>query len=624
MSLKRSVFPGRCAAAIIVGAAFFATAAAVASAQAFQFVSGSNTCREAGRGGVFQLAGAGGYVVVGETSFAATGCTTTDIYVTRVNANGTVNWTAVYNIGGNDSATCAVQSTVNNDLYICGVTQNVGGCTATRDGFILRVNVNTGATVALNTYGSSQDEILSDIVQARTGDGVTTNNGDMIVVGSTRLASGTGRDALILRVNAALGLIWGRQYGGPGSADDYFYGVDEASSGVPAGSTGDIIAVGGTNTFGVGLGDILVARVNGANGLDGATPQNIATYGGARLDEARSVRQLKVGALAGQFIITGNTNSRPAPSTNTEGFIIRAQPNPCLTQFCDAYFGDDGGGFDNGRCIREIPAGAPAGMTPGNWVMTGTTVRGNATVTGNNAYFQEITTGCAFITGAMAYGGNGFDEGWSVNVATNNAAPQTPGYVIAGYTQSSTLIGATDPQQLYLIKTRVTRVSGCNETTITFSTEAANFTRSCPVMVTTGFAGTCGRNTTPQPVTWGTLLCFAAMAKDGNGDGTNDGVSAVGAPETIGMSDDAAAFYPNPVESGMPLNVRFNVPKASEVAVTVVDLLGRTVYSARAEYAEGVGLHTLPTAGWTSGTYVVSVSGPAIRTTSRSVSVVRR
>ncbi|MBS1913859.1 MAG: T9SS type A sorting domain-containing protein [Bacteroidetes bacterium] len=600
----------------------FAAAAGELHGQAFQDVHGSSSCREAGRGGVLQLPG-GGYIAVGETFIAPTGaCSTSDIYIVRTNPNGTNLWSGTYNIGGNDSATSVVLSALNpNVIYVCGVTQNLGGsCVVSRDGFIMRVDITTGAAVAF-TYGSGRDEVFYDIVEATGGDNVTTHAGDLIAVGSTTNASGTGRDGYIVRVTSGLGIIWGRQYGGTASVDEYFLGVAEAPLNSPPNVAPDIVAVGATNTTGAGNYDALVARVSGQNGLDGAAPQNIAVFGAGRNEEARSVRQLRVGASAGTLAVVGYSDSRPAPNAGPESFLMRLQGDPCGTPICERYFGDNANGIDGARCVREVPAGAPAGMTPGNLIVTGTTGLGGGTVTGNNVYLAEFS-GCSLVTGTEAYGGNGFDEGWSVNIATNASSSETPGYIICGYTQSASLIGA-DPQQLYLIKTRTNKLSGCNETAIVFSDAAAQFSQHCIDVVNAPLTQGCGRASARVLLNIFNQLCFAPMARHGDG-GTNDGVAGVESPSTISLNEHTARFYPNPVTAGAPMNVRFELPVALPVTVTVSDILGNTVYGNTAVYEAGSALHVINTAGWASGRYIVNISAPGTTPYATVVSVVGR
>lgn len=592
----------RCAAAFAVIAALLLAGAAELSAQRFQWVYGGPQCDEAGRAGVTQLRN-GGYVAVGETYSTGAPCGPSHIYVVYTAANGAPVWTNYYTIGTSDSALDVVEC-CNGDLAICGVSTNPRGCGFSRDAFVLRLN-NAGGVVAVRTYGlPNSDEIAWNLVEAKNGDNINTRAGDLIVAGSTTNLQLPGiRDGFIMRVTNALGLIWNQQYGGPN--DDYLYGVFETRVNpiaivVPPGAT-DIVATGGTNSWGAGGYDTWVLRVNGNTGAIGLPPQNSATYGGPLDDEGRAIIELRQGNNPGDLVITGISKSRPGTGGVDEVEMLQTGTDPCVF-VADQYAGDAMMHRDGGLDLKEDAFPASAG---GNVIVTGYTDWGNAVVAPLNAFLQRFACGTmAPVGGGMAYGGTGEDWGWSVDVCRRDlfCTDETEGYVVAGFTKSPNLIGALDPSQLYLIKTDVTLTSGCNEVAFNFLAQPALFIRGCNPSPWQQFMVSCIPQVMTTVTPWGTQLCYA-FPQTRQGDGGD--IGAAPAPATIPMFEGGVRSYPNPLAVGTPLQLRFDVAHNADADVVVTDMAGHVVYRERVAATAGAALHAVPTAGWSAGAYVV-------------------
>ncbi len=573
-----------------------------AAAQRFQNVHGGANI-EAGRGGVTQLAG-GGYAAVGETFSTPSG--TSDIYVVVTNVNGGVVWSNRYNvlwfdgIDRNDSATNVIQC-ANGDLALCGVYNGPNGG---RDGFVLRLNSATGAIVASGTYDLGGQEIFYDLVEATAGNGVGTLPGDLIAVGSTTVDPSFGpRNGLITRFNAACVLIWDANYRSTPSFDECFYGVEEAQVPFGGGGVGDIIAVGYSTTWGVGGGDIYVVRVNGNNGTFGPVPQGAAVFGGVGYDEALSVAEVRLGAFTGDLVIGGRSFSAPLPSTNSEAFILQLTANVTAPQRAALMFGDNGAGPDAAMDAKLDPLSAGPLQ---DIIVTGYTNLGFPVLLGANVYLQKVIQSGPLFGGGMAYGAEGTDWGWSVNIAQRQTPLETQGYVVAGFTQSGSLIGA-DPQQLYLIRTDNLLSSGCNETTINFAQSTPNFLQT----VVTPTAGIFNinaigsLNAPPVPLTNYQQLCYALPQARQGGNGGNDGVAGVSAVEIAGGT---VTSYPNPLAVGEPLNLRFTMAADAVADVAVSDVVGRVISEQRLGLERGNTLRSLDTRGWPAGVYLVRIT----------------
>lgn len=115
------------------------------------------------------------------------------------------------------------------------------------------------------------------------------NNGvGYLIAGYTTSPSNGARDVLLVRTNAQGGVVWQRNYGGPG---------DEEANFVAATNDGGFIVVGKTNSFGNGGSDIYILKVDAAG-----NEQWSRTLGGSRNDEAKFVMQ----SADGGYVVLGN------------------------------------------------------------------------------------------------------------------------------------------------------------------------------------------------------------------------------------------------------------------------------------------------------------------------------
>jgi hypothetical protein len=590
-----------------------------ASAQRFQFAYGSPTCVESGLHGVKQLAG-GGYVAVGE-SFQQPGavCGTSDAYVAVTNAAGAQVWSITYQMGVNSRATDVLEL-ANGDLIVCGYGTIGQPCHpgVSNDIFILHLAPN-GGVVNWSTYGGSTSaEEAWKIIQTTVGDNITTFAGDYVVAGSSTNGNTPGnRGGYLLRVNAGLGFIWDHQYG-TANNDDYFYGLDE----VPANQAGagDIVAVGGTTTPPAIGTDVFVARVNGNNGNIGLPPQNQSwtdfpnpIAGG--VDEGRSVIVLRNGPNAGDIVIAGFTTGAPMPSISDEAFVLELGPDPC-NQIANVFFGDNGPLPDRAYDLVED---ANPTMAIGDVMVTGfTNIPGGFGQ--EDVFLQRVGTGpgMALVGPAGVYGGVGNDEGWSVGNAVNNNPLQgeTPGYIANGFTASNNLIGAADPQQLYLIKTDVGLGSLCNNVLIPMPAGVAPNATLCGSALGPRIGLQCKPNISKLPWQWGNQLCYAfPQAHQGGGNG-NDGAAGIDDAATITFNEGRMTSYPNPLRSGDVLNLRFELSAAATANITVSDIAGRETYRNQIAMGKGTELVPVSTERWTAGTYLVRVTVGTVTTTS--------
>lgn len=578
-----------------------------AGAQQFQFVYGGPDCQEAGRYGVKQLDAGSGYIAVGETFSTGAPCGPSDAYVIITDPNGAIVTTFSYDIGGDDSATDVIEEPTGN-FVICGVTDNAGVCGPSRDIFIMRIDP-AGNVLGVNTFGSpdaTTDETAWNLIQ------VADDTGDFILAGASTFnaGGGTNRDAYLLRVSNALLLVWDAKYGGAGTFDELFFGVEQ----VLTDGSSDIIAVGTTNSVAFGGYDVLMVRVDENSGGMITPLQNLAVHGGPSNDEGRAIIEVRSGPFTGDLVVAGISLSRPLPSFNLEIVMLRTTGNPCIL-LASQYAGDNAEGLDGAFDLKEDMFSV---SDDGDVIVTGFTDFGDfGAFLPPNAFLQRFSIATMLPTGqGMWYGGNGIDAGWSVNNVAGNEV-QTDGYIVAGLTTSPNLI-APDPEQLYLIKTDVALASGCNEMLFNFIPDSTGFMSACAKIPFEEIAQQCVPEVTMSDMPPGIPLCLGPRTER-RGNGGNDGISGVESPAVISFTEGTVTSFPNPIAGGTKLNLRFDMKSMATAHVSVSDIVGRSMYETEMNIPAGSAMRSIETSGWASGSYIVRVTIGGVASTTRVV-----
>lgn len=612
-----------------------------AQAQTFEHTYGAQ-CSEAGRGGVQPVFRGRGYIAVGET-FSANQCAGSDIYLVRTNNDGTPAWTKSYDIGGNDSATDIQEVLLDpqgwGGFIITGVTENRNAlsCVPSHDLFLLRVD-DCGNIIWVWTYGTDQsDEIGWDVLEAQTGNWrYGTNQGDFIVAGSTTFPSGCGRNGYLLRVDPWGNLIWDAYYDGPNGRDDYFYTLDECLSNNP-GSTGDIVAGGGTNSYFTNSYDAWIVRVDGNDGRINGWAQGAAAYGSSGFEELRSIVELKNSTYQGHLAGVGRSNSG-AP--NFDVLLMQTGPHPCEA-YSFRLVGDLGNNPDEAYCIREVPFDFSGDVYQGALIVTGyMTPEYGIGHGGKDLFLQLFEPGSLNpVTGyAMLYGTPGTDWGWSVSPICNyndlercrELAAEgclSLGFVAAGFTPSRH--DPNDPQQLYLIKTDVDLENNCTATRYEAPYQEPGFDIQCEKISIEPVGNQCETWASWQCLFghWqicvyfpeGTYACGAGGCECLYEEGQQQRLS--GSNKMMHGPAFALSSYPNPVKVGSPLNVQYTLPASSNVTITISDISGKVLHTASSQAQAGRSVHEISTREWSAGTYMVTVTADG-KTETRRVVVV--
>jgi len=226
----------------------------------------------------------GGYIVAGETwSFGAGSC---DVWVLKLEANGNVTWQKTYG-GASDDFAYSIQETSDGGYIVAGNTESFGAGSC--DIWILKLD-SAGNVTWQKTYGGQYIDGVRSIQE--------TSDGGYIVAGETDLSGAGSADVWILKIEADGNVTWQKTYGG--ADDDSAYSIQETSD-------GGYIVAGRTESFGAGVADVWVLKIE-ANG-------NVAwqkTYGGASGDYAYSIQETS----GGGYIVAGRTESFGAGLTD--------------------------------------------------------------------------------------------------------------------------------------------------------------------------------------------------------------------------------------------------------------------------------------------------------------------
>ena len=181
----------------------------------------------------------GGYIVAGvTTSFGAGDC---DVYVLKINPDGSLAWEKTFGGNGEDQA-ASIQQTTDGGYIVAGVTTSFGAGSC--DVYVLKLN-SDGSLAWQKTYGGDAADYASSIQQ--------TTDGGYIVAGVTGLFESGSSDAYILKLNSDGSLAWQKTYGGNGY---------DAASSIQQTTDGGYIVAGVTKSFGAGYEDVYILKLD--------------------------------------------------------------------------------------------------------------------------------------------------------------------------------------------------------------------------------------------------------------------------------------------------------------------------------------------------------------------------
>ena len=337
----------------------------------------------------------GGYIFCGHTS--SLGNSNSDIYLIKTDDNGNQQWSQIF--GGNDvEVGHSVQQTNDGGYIICGYTMSFGG--GGRDVYLIKTD-NNGNQQWSQTFGGSGVYDWGRSVQQ-------TNDGGYIIGGSTT-SFGNSSDVYLIKTDLNGNQLWSETFN-EGSTD---YGMDVEQT-----TDGGYIICGHSNSS-ISNGDFDIYLIKTDNN---GNEQWNKKFGGTDVEHGYSVQQTNDGG----YIITGFTES--FQTGNWDVWLIKTDGNG-NQQWSQTHGGLS---YDVGKSVQQT--------SDGGYIICGYTESfGNFS---SNVYLIK-TDGNGVEQWSQIYGGNDYDEGYSVQQTTDG------GYIICGYTYS---YGNGD-MDIYIIKT---------------------------------------------------------------------------------------------------------------------------------------------------------------------------
>ncbi len=336
----------------------------------------------------------GSIITIGATGSFGSG--SSDIYVIKVDQDGSKLWSATYGGAGIDQGQ-AIAETADGGFVIAGYTNSSGA--GGYDGLLVKIN-GDGVLEWQRTFGGSEWDFLYSVVDDQTG--------GFMLVGETFSSGSGGSDAWVLKLNDTGELIWERTYGGEGMDDGRCIRLV---------STGGAVICGGRST-GVEL-DAWIARLDSAGDMVWQ-----AFEGGDSTDHAVSL----IETADGGFVAVGSTKSYSAYTEALQFKVDMAGVGLWRKNWGQI---NDQESFG----IRELDDGRLLSI---GYVKT-------AGSGGRDMFILFTTPNGDFLSGVS----NGGDNGTGDEVGLGLDLLDDGGYVFSGYTESFGFGG----RDMYLVRT---------------------------------------------------------------------------------------------------------------------------------------------------------------------------
>jgi hypothetical protein len=337
----------------------------------------------------------GGYIITGNTNSFGAGFS--DVYLIKTDSLGDTLWVKTYGGIGYDGGR-SVQVTSDGGYIIAGYTSSFG---PRFDNVYLIKTDSFGDTQWTKVYGDTLSDLGWSIRE--------TTGGGYIILGYTDSFGAGKNDFYLLKTNSIGETLWTQTYGD--TSNDVGWDVQETKD-------GGYILTGYTDSFGAGLSDVYIVRID-SSGI----PLWTRTYGGIWFDYGFSVQQTSDSG----YIIAGSSISFSGGSY-FDVYLIKTNPSG------DTLWTGTYGGIYNdwGYSVQETPNG--------DYIVAGYSDPLDTDTV--DVYLIRIDS-LGSLLWEKTYGGTSTDVGFSVQHTTDG------GFIIAGYTESFGEGG----EDVYLIKT---------------------------------------------------------------------------------------------------------------------------------------------------------------------------
>ncbi|MFP4467118.1 MAG: hypothetical protein ACLFP1_08710 [Candidatus Goldiibacteriota bacterium] len=217
-----------------------------------------------------------GYVIIGDT--AGLGAGGTDMYVIKTDYSGNLLWTRTFGGPGDDTGVSVIRY---GELFIAaGSRTSSAGDT---DAYVVMFDENGDMLWDRMFGGADFDQIYC---------AAAVSDGSIVLAGYTSsFSSGASSNVYLLKIDPMGGIVWEKNYGGPGW--DTAYGITETSS-------GNLALTGYTDSGPIGQTDMFLLLTDSEGNSISAS-----YYGGERRDRGVSLIQTSDGG----YLIQGKTTS---------------------------------------------------------------------------------------------------------------------------------------------------------------------------------------------------------------------------------------------------------------------------------------------------------------------------
>jgi len=236
----------------------------------------------------------GGYAITGVTSSFGAG--EGDVYVVKLDANGSLQWTKTIGGPGEEAGFSLIQ-TSDGGYAIAGSTTSFG----TGDGDVYVVKLDARGNLQwTKTIGGPGDELGISLIQ--------TSDGGYAITGFIQSFGAGGADVYVVKLDANGNLQWTKTIGGPGN---------EIGHSLIQTSNGGYAITGATTSFGVGEADVYVVKLDANGNL-----QWTKTIGAKN---ENPIRSSIIQTSDGSYVIAGTTRSFGAGGMDV--YVVKLDKN---------------------------------------------------------------------------------------------------------------------------------------------------------------------------------------------------------------------------------------------------------------------------------------------------------
>ncbi len=570
-------------------------------------------------------------------SYQQTMAGSADAFISKCNTDGELIWATYYGGTMEDRATDIKYDSLNDALYVAGVTQSPEGiATATAhqpahggsyDVFLARFDT-AGQKVWSTYYGGSGSDgsgLIAGLSCDASGNiflcSETNSAANISSPGAQQEVNGGAADGFIAKFDASGQRIWGTYIGGAGNDHARKLGCDSSGNVYLGGYTSSTSGIATTNanqeTFG-GVNDAFLAKFNAAGSLQWAT-----YYGGALSETFNAL-----GTAADGTVYMGGTTSSTSDIATVgshqstfggmiDGFLAQFSAEGAL-QWA-TYVGGEAADLINFITIHEEHAYL-GGMSNS---ASGIATPGSLIDTANDSYQLFLTkfTPAGTRLWGTYYGGTGSEAG---NSATIDDAYNL---YVTGYTNSAAEIATAGSHQpgfgggaydAFLLKLNVCEqppaplaLNGdtliCEGQSYTYTTDSVPGAIAYQWLLPTGWAGSStDTSITLVPDATSGVLSVAALNSCATSDTLSMHITVNPAPVPVIQQEDGVLSTTESFSTYQWIRNEEDIAGATQATYTAVDT---GMYAVRVTNEEGCsGTSEAIAAGSTSATELAALS----------------